>query len=87
MRYKGISLMPAGAAFSLAFLMAAGAALAKSDVPLVEAARNQDPQRVRALLAQRADVNARSADGSTALLWAGAIRSATEFHAACLEFQ
>jgi ankyrin repeat protein len=37
---------------------------------LVEAARGQDGQQVRALLQQRADVNGRSGDGSTALLWA-----------------
>jgi len=39
------------------------------DSPLVEAARNQDQKAVRALLAQKVDVNARSSDGSTALLW------------------
>jgi uncharacterized protein len=37
---------------------------------LVEAARNQDEAQVRALLTRKADVNARSDDGSTALLWA-----------------
>ena len=37
---------------------------------LVEAARTQDLSRVRALLNGKADVNARSEDGSTALLWA-----------------
>lgn len=37
--------------------------------PLIEAARNQDQQRLRAVLTERADVNARSGDGSTALLW------------------
>jgi uncharacterized protein len=40
------------------------------DSRLVDAARNQDQQQVRALLNQRADVNSRSGDGSTALLWA-----------------
>jgi len=40
-----------------------------SDSRLVEAARNQDQQTVRALLTQKADVNARASDGSTALLW------------------
>lgn len=39
------------------------------DSPLVEAARNQDQKSVRTLLAQKVDVNARSSDGSTALLW------------------
>ena len=41
-----------------------------SDSRLAEAARNQDQTAVRALLNQKADVNARSSDGSTALLWA-----------------
>ena len=51
-------------------LMVAGAAAASGDLRLVEAARNQDQQKVRTLLNQHADVNARSDDGSTALLWA-----------------
>jgi len=36
---------------------------------LPEAARNQDTKTVRSLLTQKVDVNARSSDGSTALLW------------------
>ena len=40
-----------------------------TDSRLVEAARNQDQKAVRALLTQKVDVNARSSDGSTALLW------------------
>jgi ankyrin repeat protein len=51
-------------------LMVAGAAAATGDLRLVEATRNQDPQTVRALLKQRVDVDARSDDGATALLWA-----------------
>ena len=49
----------------------AGAATAAgtSDLRLPEAARNQDAKAVRSLLSQKADVNARSSDGSTALLW------------------
>jgi uncharacterized protein len=39
------------------------------DSRLVDAARNQDQKAVRTLLAQKLDVNARSSDGSTALLW------------------
>jgi uncharacterized protein len=39
------------------------------DSRLVDAARNQDQKAVRTLLAQKVDVNARSSDGSTALLW------------------
>jgi uncharacterized protein len=41
-----------------------------ADLRLVEAARNQDQEQVRSLLNQRVDVNTRSGDGSTALLWA-----------------
>jgi ankyrin len=40
-----------------------------SDSRLVEAARKQDQKAVRAFVTQKADVNARSSDGSTALLW------------------
>ena len=56
---------------ALALLMSAGLSQAAdpSDSRLVEAARNQDQKAVRALLAQKVDVNARSSDGSTALLW------------------
>lgn len=51
-------------------LALAGAASAETgDSRLPEAARNQDAQTIRTLLAQKADVNARSSDGSTALLW------------------
>ncbi len=61
-------------ALGLALLLGAGfSGLARAseatDSPLVEAAKNQDQKAVRALLAQKADVNARSSDGSTALLW------------------
>jgi len=41
-----------------------------ADSPLLEAVKNQDPQKAGALLNQHADVNVRSNDGSTALLWA-----------------
>jgi uncharacterized protein len=54
----------------MAVLMAGGPAAAADDVGLVEAARTQDQLKVRALVERRADVNARSDDGSTALLWA-----------------
>jgi ankyrin repeat protein len=61
-------------ALALALLMLsafAGAAIAAetNEPPLVEAARKQDPKSVRTLVSQKADVNARSGDGSTALLW------------------
>src|SRR5687767_14753983 len=40
------------------------------DGRLIEATKKQDAAAVRALLKQRADVNATAADGSTALHWA-----------------
>jgi ankyrin repeat protein len=40
-----------------------------TDSRLAEAARKQDQKAIRALLAHKADVNAPSSDGSTALLW------------------
>ena len=58
------------AACLMTLLTAAGPSAAPDELGLVEAARNQDEARVRALLTRKADVNARSDDGSTALLWA-----------------
>jgi uncharacterized protein len=55
-------------AFLLTLLGATPTALA-GDLRLVEAARNQDEQQIRSLLNQHIDVNVRSEDGSTALLW------------------
>jgi len=40
------------------------------DVRLIDAVRDQDREAVRALLRQKADVNAREGDGATALHWA-----------------
>jgi len=57
-------------AFLMTLLMVAEAAAANGDLPLVEAAKNRDQQQVRTLLNQHADVNVRSDDGATALLWA-----------------
>ena len=51
-------------------LAAAYVGAAEADLRLVDAARNQDQQTVRALLKQRAEVNAKGHDGATALLWA-----------------
>ena len=41
-----------------------------TDSPLVDAARRQDSAAIRKLVAAKADINARSSDGSTAVLWA-----------------
>ena len=43
---------------------------AEEDIPLVQAAKAADSEAVRALLAQRVDVDAPEADGTTALHWA-----------------
>ena len=57
-------------ALSLTLLMVVGAAAATPDLRLVDAAKDQDVQQLRTLLKGRPDVNVRSEDGSTALLWA-----------------
>ena len=54
----------------LTVLTAAGAAAATADLGLADAAKNQDVKTVQSLVSQHADVNGRSDDGSTALLWA-----------------
>ena len=50
--------------------MAGLAVAAAPDLRLVDAAARQDMQAVRALIDQGVDVNARRADGATALIWA-----------------
>ncbi len=57
-------------ALSVTLLMAVGAGAANEDLRLVNAAKDQDLQQVRTLLKGRPNVNVRSEDGSTALLWA-----------------
>ena len=51
-------------------VVAAAATLTGGDTRLVDAARNHDLKTIRSLVSQHTDVNARSDDGSTALLWA-----------------
>ena len=58
------------AAACLMTLLAVARPAATDEPGLIDAARNQDTARVRVLLAGKVDVNARSEDGSTALLWA-----------------
>ena len=55
-------------AFTLTLLMVVGAATANEDLRLVDAAKNQDLQQVRALLNGHPDVNVRSEDGRTSHL-------------------
>jgi ankyrin repeat protein len=57
-----------GIVATMLFAVAIGAIAA--DSPLVEAVKNQDQQQIGVLLNQNPDVNVRSNDGSTALLWA-----------------
>jgi len=54
----------------IGFSLAAGMLLAAADTRLVDAAREGDRTAVRTLLKQKADVNAASGDGTTALHWA-----------------
>src|SRR5579871_1914211 len=76
-RFKGRGMLDAdrklcwdtNRAFTLLLVCALAVAAEPVDSPLVEAARNQNSKAVRTLLARNADVNARSSDGSTALLW------------------
>src|SRR4051812_34842959 len=51
-------------------LLAFATLLSAADTRLSEAAMNGDTAAVRALLQQKADVNAAQADGTTALHWA-----------------
>ena len=67
---KHFTVLSLAESWLLTLLMAAGSAAQVVDLRLVDAARNRDQQAVRALLNQQADVNGRSADGATALLWA-----------------
>ncbi len=57
----------------LAVAMAAGAAAATSEPEVVLAAKAGDVSAVRALVQRKADVNAREADGTTALHWAARV--------------
>ena len=57
-------------AAAAAVLAVTGSAAPDTNPPIVEAARGRDQQKVRALLKQKVDVNGRSSDGATALLWA-----------------
>ena len=59
-----------GVACLVALAVATAAPAASDEPPLVEAAKHRDWQQVRALLTRAADVNVRSGDGATALLWA-----------------
>jgi ankyrin len=54
---------------SVAATLVVAAPTETTGAQLVEAARTQNAQLVRTLVSQKAEVNARSGDGSTALLW------------------
>ena len=53
-----------------AMLLWLAAVATAADLRLIEAVKKQDAAAVRALITQRADVNATEADGFTALHWA-----------------
>ena len=53
----------------LTVLMVSGSAATTIDSQLIEAARYQDSKAIRSLVNQHTDMNTRSEDGSTALLW------------------
>ena len=67
MRSSAFNRLIALAAASLAIPMSAAA-----QVPLIKAVKAEDRAAVTALLKERAEVNARAADGTTALYWAAA---------------
>jgi uncharacterized protein len=69
MRNRRVRAGVAAAAMMVAASMS-GSVTAESGSVLADAARARDIRAVRAHLDQRADVNGRSRDGSTALLWA-----------------
>ena len=59
------------AAWSLMTLLAIGGRIAgNGDLPLTQAVKAGDLRKVRSLLDQKIEVNGRSTDGATALLWA-----------------
>ena len=60
----------AGIVLAVAWTSVAPGAAAPADLPLVEAVRAGDADRVRALIGDNVDVNAADGDGATALHWA-----------------
>jgi uncharacterized protein len=58
------------ALFTFAITVPGFRGFAAGDSPLVKAAKEDDLQAVRALIAKRANINEPARDGSTALLWA-----------------
>ena len=58
------------AAFSTSYVASGFSRTGAEGTPLVDAAKNADIEALRALLKQGVDVNAASADGTTALHWA-----------------
>src|SRR5688572_15321925 len=75
---SGLAIQPVRARHVLGWVLAllvvaifhTGDLGAAGDSAVVDAAKKEDLAAVRALIAQRANVNATSSDGSSALLWA-----------------
>jgi ankyrin repeat protein len=77
--YNGLTMRNPAKWFGLACVVIAGLAgldAAPADTRLIDAVRKADVTAVRALIAQRADLNAADADGSTALHWAARLNRA-----------
>ena len=55
---------------AMAWLLVAGTTCFGADLRLIDAVKKNDAKTARSLIAQRVDVNAAEADGSTALHWA-----------------
>lgn len=56
--------------FAVSMLLLAGVVTASAAPEIADAAARRDATRVKALIGQKADVNAKQPDGATALLWA-----------------
>ena len=57
-------------AWLMILLFVGGLYAAPADLGVADAVKQRDKEALRTLLRQRADVNARQADGATALAWA-----------------
>ena len=70
MTRKRMSALTSGLLLMVGLLAAASPSAAVTRVPLIEAVKQGDVATVRALIAQKVDVNAAEPDGTTALHWA-----------------
>ncbi|MBI3894419.1 MAG: ankyrin repeat domain-containing protein [Acidobacteria bacterium] len=66
----GFKVKRLGGLWTIPILSVISLAAPVGNPPLIDAVKNKDQETVRSLLKQQADVNARQADGATALAWA-----------------